>query len=175
MPKNQPPPFLCILLLVAALLITACDWTLNPSPTPAVGSCTLTLPASTSADQAIRAVLDAEGKLVVQQDITQLMQLWAEESYVADAKNTPQQTDDDQFWLEKDAIRHRYVRTVFPGAPQQATPADLRIEIMRDRAVVTATTQIGAEISPAGDRWTLVQRDGCWAIESLTYNLEANP
>jgi hypothetical protein len=38
--------------------------------------------------------------------------------------------------------------------------------------VVTATTRIGGEVAPAGDRWTLVRRDGCWLLQNLTYNLE---
>jgi len=37
---------------------------------------------------------------------------------------------------------------------------------------VVATTHIGSEVSPAGDRWELARVDGCWMIRSLTYNLE---
>ena len=36
-----------------------------------------------------------------------------------------------------------------------------------------ATTQIGGEVSPAGDRWTVVRQGSCWLVENLTYNLEA--
>ncbi len=110
---------------------------------------------------------------MVKQEITPLMALWSDGSFVANAKNTPQDTTDDQFWLDKDAIRHRYVRTVFPGAPSQAAPADLTIQITGTQATVIATTNIGDEISPAGDRWTLIKQGNCWLIESLTYNLEA--
>jgi hypothetical protein len=137
---------------------------------PAGGSCSLE--TGTSDDEAIRALLAAEGDLVVRQEITPLMALWAEESQVADAKNTPDDPADDQLWEGKDAIRHRYVRTVFPGAPAAVQPADLEIQIEGDRATVRATTQIGAEVSPAGDRWTLVKVDGCWYLAGLTYNLE---
>jgi hypothetical protein len=42
-----------------------------------------------------------------------------------------------------------------------------------DRATVTATTRIGSEVAPAGDRWVLIEHSGCWQIASLTYNLEA--
>ncbi|HMN28505.1 MAG TPA: hypothetical protein PKE45_10160 [Caldilineaceae bacterium] len=132
----------------------------------------MALPSNTSDEAAIRAVLAAEGDLVVKQQITPLMSLWADGGFVANAKNTPANPEDDQFWLDKDAIRHRYVRTVFPGAPKQAMPADLTIELTSERAVVTATTHIGDEVSPAGDRWVLVNADGCWLIQSLTYNLE---
>jgi ketosteroid isomerase-like protein len=143
-------------------------------PTP-LGSCTLDLPAGASETDAIRAVLRAEGELVVAQEIDRLMALWAEGSRVVDAKNTPADESDDQLWLDKDAVRHRYVRTVFPGAPAAATPADLQIEIAGDWAIVTATTQIGSEVSPAGDRWELAQWGGCWAIARLVYNLEPAP
>jgi hypothetical protein len=139
---------------------------------PRVGSCLLDLPADHSDEAAIQAVLAAEGDWVVQQQITLLMQLWDEAGFVANAKNTPQNPDDDQYWLEQDAIRHRYVRTVFPGAPSQATPRDLTIDIDGESAIVTATTQIGEELSPAGDRWVLVKVGDCWLIQSLTYNLE---
>ncbi len=140
---------------------------------PPVGSCILNLDANVTDKQMIEAVLAAEGDLVVKQDINQLMRLWAESSLVADAGNTPDQADDDQLWHNQDAIRNRYVRIVFPGAPSVATPTDLAIELKRDQATVTATTQIGSEISPAGDRWELVKVNGCWLIKSLTYNLEA--
>jgi hypothetical protein len=152
--------------------LAGCQWSIAPSAPPDNGSCILQLAEDASDEASISAVLAAEGQLVVKQDIDQLMKLWAEGGQVTNAKNTPGQTEDDQHWLDKDAIRHRYVRTVFPGAPQQAAPADLVITIQGDQAVVTATTQIGNEVSPAGDRWILVKQDGCWLIESLTYNLE---
>ncbi|MDI9548373.1 MAG: nuclear transport factor 2 family protein [Chloroflexota bacterium] len=144
-------------------------------PPPAAGSCTLGLGADAPDDEVIRAVLLAEGEFVVEQDIDALMQLWAPDSRVVDAKNTPDDDADDQNWDGKDAIRHRYVRTVFPGSPDQVQPSDLEIAIDGDEAVVHATTHIGSEISPAGDRWELVRIDGCWLIRSLTYNLEAHP
>ncbi len=144
-------------------------------PPPAAGSCALGVDAGAPDDEAIRAVLLAEGEFVVEQNIDALMQLWAADSRVADAKNTPDDAGDDQNWDGKDAIRHRYVRTVFPGAPDQVQPSDLDIAVNGDEAVVQATTHIGSEVSPAGDRWELTRIDGCWLIRSLTYNLEARP
>ena len=138
----------------------------------ATGSCSLDLATDVSDEEAIRAVLTAESEYLIQQDIEQIMNLWSGDSHVIDAKNTPDDETDDQVWNGKDAIRHRYVRTVFPGAPANAEPTDLDIVIQDGRADVRATTQIGAEVSPAGDRWTLVKRNQCWLLESLTYNLE---
>ena len=152
----------------AALLLASC----SAPPAPA-GACGLALAAGIS-DDAIRAVIEAEGRLVVTQEIDALMMLWAEDAYVANAKNTPDDAADDQFWRGQDAIRHRYVRTVFPGAPAAAAPPELVINRDDDRAIVTATTRIGSEVAPGGDRWVLVNQDGCWQIESLTYNLEAH-
>lgn len=152
----------------AALLLAGCT-----APPATVGSCGLALAAGTSNDDAIRAVIEAEGRLVVTQEIDALMALWVEDAYVANAKNTPDDDADDQFWHGQDAIRHRYVRTVFPGAPVTAASPELDIRIEDGRATVTATTRIGSEVAPAGDRWVLVNQDNCWQIESLTYNLEA--
>ncbi len=140
-----------------------------------VGSCSLGLAADAGDEDAIQAVLNAEGESVVSQDIDALLRLWAEDGAVSDAKNTPDDAGDDQSWDGRDAIRHRYVRTVFPGAPDTAQPSDLQIVIEGDLAAVTATTHIGEEVSPAGDRWDLVRIDGCWLIQHLTYNLEPKP
>lgn len=162
----------CYLLLIT----TACGAaTVAPQPQATVvpvGSCTLEITGTASDEDAIAAVLAAESDFVVQQNIQALMALWHAGSYVADAKNTPDDPNDDQRWVDKDAIRHRYVRTVFPGAPTLAQPRDLEIAITNAQATVTATTQIGDEISPGGDRWLLSKANGCWGIDSLTYNLE---
>ena len=136
------------------------------------GSCNPNLEPTSSDEEAIRQVLNSEGIFVVAQDIDTLMKLWADGSQIADAKNTPDVSDDDQIWQDKDAIRHRYVRIVFPGAPSVAQPSNLDITINGSEAVVIATTNIGDEISPFGDEWRLLNDDGCWLIKSLTYNLE---
>lgn len=168
MRTHQLPATVAPLIFGAALLLTGCT-----APPATVGSCGLALTAGTSDNDAIRAVIEAEGRLVVTQAIDALMALWAEDAYVANAKNTPDDATDDQFWRGQDAIRHRYVRTVFPGAPAAAAPPELDIRIENDRATVTATTRIGSEVAPAGDRWVLIEHSGCWQIASLTYNLEA--
>lgn len=160
-------PFAALLLLIT--LLAAC----RPlDPDAALGSCTLGLTSSATDEERIRAVLRAEGDLMAAQQIEPLMALWTVGSRVVDAKNTPADQNDDQAWLDKDAVRHRYVRTVFPGAPAAALPADLTITIEGASAVVTATTQIGSEVSPAGDRWELVRKGPCWSISRLVYNLE---
>lgn len=170
------PAVISMLGLAVLLMLAACS---SASPTPpaaemsaASGSCSLGLPPDTGDEAAIRAVLNAEGESVVSQDIDALMRLWAADGRVSDAKNTPDDESDDQNWDGRDAIRHRYVRTVFPGAPSTVQPSDLKIAIEGDLATVTATTHIGDEVSPAGDRWQLIRVDGCWILQSLTYNLE---
>ncbi len=171
MQRRNPRGAMLAIAMLVAVLLAGCA---ASAPAAPAGSCTLNLPAGASDEDAIRALVGAEGELVVAQRIDDLMALWADGASITDAKNTPDRGDDDQFWLDKDAIRHRYVRTVFPGAPAQAAPRDLTITFPAgDRAVVTATTQIGGEVSPAGDRWTLLRRGDCWLLENLTYNLEA--
>lgn len=173
-----------LLGLAALLLVQGClgdgekpDSSAAADPSQrAVGSCTLGLTLEEDAETAIAALLRGEGEKVVAQEIEGLMALWSDQGVVVDAKHTAADTSDDQLWEGADAIRHRYVRLVFPGAPALAQPADLQINLSgADRAEVTATTQIGEEVSKAGDRWLLERVDGCWVILSLTYNLEPAP
>lgn len=164
-----------LLVAVALWMLSGCGG--DAAQLPPVGSCSLDLAPDATDAEAIQAVLNAEGELMVAQDIDRLMALWTPDSQVVDAKNTADAPDDDQRWNGQDAVRHRYVRTVFPGAPAAAQPADLDIRFDQSddlpRAIVRGTTTIDAEVAPAGDRWELVKLDGCWLIERLTYNLEA--
>jgi len=100
------------------------------------------------------------------------MRLWAPDGRIADAKHTPADSADDQTWEGADAIRHRYLRRVFPGNPAAAQPAGLAIALNGDQATVTGTTQIGNEVSPNGDRWQVVKVGGCWVIKELIFDLE---
>lgn len=164
------------LLLGLALLLAACSTPVpEPTPVPPGGSCTL--PSQPDTEATIRTLLDAEGLMVVSQDIDALMALWAQDAKIVDAKNTPEDGADDQVWEGRDAIRNRYVRIVFPGAPAAIDHSDQRITLNADGngAVVESTTAIGSEVAPAGDRWEVVARDGCWYLQSLTYNLEPTP
>jgi hypothetical protein len=140
---------------------------------PGIGSCGIGLPDAIDDEEAIVALLHVEGDYVVRQSIVGLMGLWAQDGQISDAKHTPSDPSDDQTWQGRDAIRHRYVHRVFPGAPKLAQPLDLVISISGHRAVVTGTTRIGDEISPGGDRWKLVKMENCWVIQELTFNLEA--
>jgi hypothetical protein len=157
-----------------ALLLSACSAApqaaVAPTPAPAGGSCTLEQSADDKS--AIQALLAAEGEFVVTQKIDALMLLWGEESRIVDAKHTPDASDDDQIWEGKDAIRHRYVRIVFPGAPAKVDHGDEAVTIDGDHAQVQSTTTIGSEVAPAGDRWEIVRQGSCWYLASLTYNLE---
>ena len=137
-----------------------------------MGSCSLGLTEAITDEEAIRALLHAEGAYVVQQDIGSLMHLWKQDGRICDAKHTPANLADDQTWQDADAIHHRYTHWVFPGDPRVAEPLDLVISITGERAVVTGTTRIGDEISPAGDRWRLVKEEECWMLQELVFNLE---
>ncbi len=166
-----------VLGLGVILVLAACG-SPAPSPLPTVvappllpGSCGL---GSFEDDEAaIAALIQAEGGLVVAQEIAGLMALWDASGAVVDAAHTPDDPADDQRWDGVDALRHRYVWMVFPGAPAQAAPGQMAVEIDGDTATVTATTQIGDEVSPGGDRWDSVRTPaGCWVIRQLTFNLE---
>ena len=146
---------------------------LGPQPTLAAATLLHTpTPQPATAEEAIRQLILLEGQGVVGQDIGGLMNLWAPEAVIADAKHTPDNPNDDARWRGRDAIRERYVVLVFPGNPSLVSPADVKIVIDGDKATATSTTQIGAETSPGGDRWDFVKRDGRWWITGLTYNLE---
>ena len=141
-------------------------------PSAPSGSCGLGLPSGATPEEAIYAVVSAESKNVVSQQIGPLMRLWAEDAEITDAQHTPGDASDDRTWKGQDAIRYRYVRDVFPSAPGTAQPLELQTQVSGDRAVVTGTTGIGAEISPSGDLWELAKDGDCWVIKRLIYNRE---
>lgn len=139
----------------------------RPTPIPRTPT-----PQPASDEEAIRQLILLEGQGVVAQDIQGLMDLWAPDAVVTDAKHTPDDPSDDARWRGRDAIRERYVVLVFPGNPSVVAPADIQLTITGDTATAISTTVIGNEIAPGGDRWEFVKRDGRWWIKSLTYNLE---
>ncbi len=162
--------------LVCALLLGACA---SPAPAPSslgqkptVAPRTPT-PQPASDEEAIRQLIAAESQGVVQQDIDGLLDLWALDATITDAKHTPDSPDDDARWRGRDAIRERYVVLVFPGNPTSAGVGDVQLTITGDAATAISTTVIGDEVSPGGDRWEFARRDGRWWIVGLTYNLEA--
>jgi ketosteroid isomerase-like protein len=160
-------------VLLALLGIASCSTprtsTLGQKPTPAPRVAT-DQPADD--EEAVWQLIAGEGAAVVRQDTGALMDLWAEDAIVTDAKHTPDSVSDDATWQGKDAIRSRYGVLVFPGNPQAAGARDVQVQVSGDRASATSTTAIGNEVSQGGDRWTFVRRDGRWWIASLTYNLE---
>jgi hypothetical protein len=109
----------------------------------------------------------------VHKDIDRLMSLWSKDGFVVDAKHTPDNPADDLTWKGEFAVRDRYITLVFPGNATLVEPVILDVQISGDHAVLTSTTHINGEVSPAGDRWTFVRTSQGWLIESLTYNLEA--
>jgi ketosteroid isomerase-like protein len=166
-----------ILFSFFLLVFTALSGCSTPAPSAGSESRSATAaststPQPASDEEAIRQLILLEGRGVVRQDITGLMNLWASDAVITDAKHTPSNLDDDAHWRGRDAIRSRYVVLVFPGNPQTAGARDIVITVEGDKATATSTTVIGSEVSPGGDRWTFVKRDGRWWIASLTYNLE---
>jgi hypothetical protein len=129
-------------------------------------------PQPASDEEAIRQLIASEGQGVVSQDIAGLMDLWAADAVIADAKHTPDDPSDDARWSGRDAIRERYVVLVFPGNPTSAGATDVKFDIRGDQATAISTTVIGSEVAPGGDRWTFQKKDGRWWITGLTYNLE---
>lgn len=168
-------------IALACVLVTACagaqDTASDAQGTALLpeGSCSLSLPAGASPEETIWALIESESQFVVSQKIDQLMALWAEDGQIVDERNTPGRSDDDQLWRGPDAIRYRYTRYVFPSAPMVARPSDPVITMADDVAIVVATTRIGHEVSPSGDRWELVKKGDCWFIRSLAFNREAVP
>jgi ketosteroid isomerase-like protein len=160
-----------LLILVAAASCSA------KTPSSALGEKPTSVPRTVtpqpaSDEEAIRRLVEAEGATVVSQDVDALMDLWADDATITDAKHTPDEANDDATWRGKDAIRARYVTLVFPGNPQAGGAVDVNLAISGETATATSTTRIGNELAPGGDRWTFVRRNGRWWIESLTYNLE---
>lgn len=160
---------LLVLIAVASCSSRTPASTLGEKPTAPPRTVT---PQPATDEEAVRRLIELEGAGVVSQDVAGLMDLWAEDAFVADAKHTPDDPGDDAAWRGRDAIRARYVTLVFPGNPQAVGSVDAQISIDGDQAAATSTTRIGNELAPGGDRWTFVKRDGRWWIASLTYNLE---
>jgi ketosteroid isomerase-like protein len=160
----------CLLsIALSACAAPAPASTLGPRPTAAN---LVSTPQPASDEEAIRQLIAAEGRGVISQDIAGLMNLWATDAVITDAKHTPTNSGDDANWRGRDAIRSRYVVLVFPGNPLAAGARDVEVTIAGDKATATSTTVIGGEVSPGGDRWSFVRRDGRWWISGLTYNLE---
>lgn len=136
-----------------------------------LGACRATPSASEDAE-AIRAVIRAEAEAARAHDVERLESLWAKDGLVRDANHTPRDLTDDRIWLGRDAVISRYTSVVFYLPLDGAGPTDLEIAVHGDEAVVTATTHIGQEVSPRGERWTFVRRGDRWKIASITFNLE---
>jgi len=167
---------MCIVLISLAACAPAQPASkLGPRPTTPARTAPVRTPTPQPAtdEEAIRQLIAAEGQALVSQDIAGLMDLWAADAVIADAKHTPDDPNDDARWSGRDAIRERYVVLVFPGNPMRAGATDVEIDIQGDKATAISTTAIGSEVAPGGDRWTFVKQDGRWWITGLTYNLEA--
>lgn len=165
-----------LLLVVLAGFAAGCGGAVAPAPLPVVSLPTKAPPTVTpvpaSDKDAVAQLVRAEGEGVVQQDIDRLLDIWAADGQIIDANHTPDNAADDAKWIGRDAIRQRYVNLVFPSAPMKAEAGDFQVTLDATKATVTSTTNIGDEVSPSGDKWTLEKRDNRWYITGLTYNLE---
>src|SRR5437868_4435065 len=121
------------LTLCLILLLAGCATAPTPTPIPAPPHRPGPTPRPTVASggdvEAIQALVQMEGDLVVSQDIEGLMALWTDDAMVRDAKNTPDDESDDAVWKGKDAIRNRYVVLVFPGAAKSNVHADMDVQV----------------------------------------------
>lgn len=164
---------LCAIVSVLALLAGGCAQPALPTaPVLLMPMPRTPTPVPASDEEAVLQLLAAEGEAVVSRDIERLMEIWADDGVVVDARHTPDDAGDDLTWRGRDAIYQRYVTVVFPGNPMVAGAVDVVLSINGDGAEAYSTTHIGSEVAPSGDRWTFKRRDGRWLITSLTYNLE---
>lgn len=142
----------------------------QPQPSAVPQPSTTPQPADDRA--AIRQLILLEAQGVVRQDLAGLTALWATDAVVCDAQHTADDAADDRCWRGRAAIRERYALLVFPAGPAVNSPTDIEVAIAGEAATAVSTTRIGREVSPGGDRWRFVRRDGRWWIAGLTYNLE---
>ena len=120
-----------VLLALAACAPAPSASKVGPRPTAPAHAAPARTPTPQPAtdEEAIRQLIASEGQGVVSQDIAGLMDLWAADAVIADAKHTPDDPDDDARWSGRDAIRERYVVLVFPGNPTSAGAADVQLDI----------------------------------------------
>ena len=129
--------------------------------------------AGSEADkEAIRALVAAHREAVLQRDAQRLLELWAADGVITDANHTPANPGDDRVWAGHEALLAYYTTLVFPLYLDDIGPADVEVYLQGDTAWATATTRIGQETSPGGERWTFIREGGKWRIASITFNLE---
>ena len=145
------------LTLVCAVAVTACAPTATRiSPTPMV----LPTPppfAAAAPEVALPALVVAERQAANERNLPLLAVLWAQDSRVADSRNTPDPSD-DYVWEGHAGLMDRYVVAVFPHPPQPfaALPA---LEIILDGD--EASAQNGQDL------WRFVRQDGRWLLKEL--------
>lgn len=129
-------------------------------------------PVPATPEEAIRLLINAECESVVQQDIDRLQSIWANDGVVTDANHTPENTSDDVTWKGWDAIRDRYVNTVFPSNPTFCEHPDAQVKINGDSATAVTGIKIGITNAPSSNDWTFNKSADIWKIAALTYNLD---
>jgi hypothetical protein len=157
----------CVIILLAAVVITGCHTPPATSPAPlqmqrVVGAGNAPPQAVfENAVSAIPALIKAERVGSIQGDTDSLTQLWTEDARIIDGRTTAGR-DDDYTWTGRDAILDRYVVAVFPNPPPPLAEP-LQIDIVVDENRDEAYVAIGV------DEWHFVRRSGRWWIAELAY------
>jgi hypothetical protein len=149
--------------LASLILVGGC---LVSSPPPS------SLPPSPTTAQSIAELIAAHRAAVVADDVQGVLDIWAENGVITDANHTPDDPADDHVWLGLDAVISYYTTILFPLYLNEVGPVDTVLTVKGTEAIMTGTTKIGDELSPAGERWTFALRDGEWKITGMTFNLE---
>lgn len=115
-----------------------------------------------SAEEAVTALILAERRATIARDLALLTQLWAEDAYIVDGRNSVTPSD-DYIWQGRAAIVDRYQVAVFPF---DLPPLDTL-------AAGTTITIAGKEatVQHSGDHWRLVKIDQRWWLAALQYQL----
>jgi hypothetical protein len=164
--------------LLAALLLAllvACGRVAAPTPglVTVLQPTATARPPATTAEDAVVAVVDAEGEAVRQQDVDALAALWSPDGTVRDAAHTPDDRSDDREWAGWEAVRGRYLTDVFayvtePTLTTRPHTILPQVTVNGDGAEVVV---FGPDGRTPQDRWQLRRAGGTWVIASLTFNL----
>jgi hypothetical protein len=137
--------------------------------------------ARAAATEALPQFLAFEREKIAARDVEGLASMWAPDSRVVDARNTPDSAD-DYVWEGRAAVVDRYIVAVFAHPPPLiAPPQDVQIELIDPAGNVKGCTPGGderetdsaARIINGQDCWYFARRNGRWWAVELIYNVPA--